>query len=158
MYYSEKGQILDERTEGRIREGCMEEVELKVDFIGLEVGGRRKQGILDRKNKNKTCERRMSLVFAWGREWASQPVWGCGERMLRKKISLDRTVSSKSMVWGWVTLGSQCVLWSEGSHDKRCDQIRWWPLLASALNYDRRWEVIPPAPDGRLHQKTPRVP
>lgn len=104
----------------------MEEVELKMDFIGLEVGERRKQGILDRKNiKNKTRKRRMSLVFPRGREWVSQPVWGCGERMRRKKISLDRTVSSKSKVWGWVTLGSQCVLWSEGSHDKRCNQIRW---------------------------------
>lgn len=42
----------------------MGEVELKVGFIGLEVGGRRKQGIRDRKNiKSKSLERRMSLVF-----------------------------------------------------------------------------------------------
>lgn len=42
----------------------MEEVEFKVGFIGLNVGGRRKQGIQDRKNiSNKSLERRMSLVF-----------------------------------------------------------------------------------------------
>lgn len=62
--YSEKGQIIDKRTEGRIREGCLEEVELEVGFVGLEAGGRRKSTILDRRNiRNKSLERRMSLVF-----------------------------------------------------------------------------------------------
>lgn len=42
----------------------MKEVQLKVDCVGLRVGGRRKKSILDRKSiKNKTLERRMSLVF-----------------------------------------------------------------------------------------------
>ena len=62
--YSEKGQIVDERTEGRIREGRLEEVELAVGFVGSEAGGRRQKAVLDRKNvRNKSLERRMSLVF-----------------------------------------------------------------------------------------------
>lgn len=58
----------------------MEEVELKMGFVGLEVGGKRKKGILDRQClKHQSFERRMSLVFheagsgsasqSWGVEW-----------------------------------------------------------------------------------------
>lgn len=42
----------------------MEEVELAVGFVGSETGGRRQKAVLDRKNvRNKSLERRMSLVF-----------------------------------------------------------------------------------------------
>ena len=138
----------------------MEEVDLHVGFVGLEVGRRRKKGILDRKNfKNKSLERRMNLVVLGGREWVSQPVWGCGERMCRKKISLkkekkkkislNRAISGKSLVWICVVLGSHCVLGSGYSHDERCKVVTSAPQLLE-LRLQMR-DLCSPAPDARLH-------
>ena len=66
----------------------MEEAELKVGFIGLEVGGRRKKGILDRESiRYRSLKRRMSLAFLRGREWVSQPVWSVEREYAGRKLA-----------------------------------------------------------------------